>query len=185
MPDEGNLLRHKLLTPNERRDQTKTHGYTRTYAGARRRVPRVPALSHVVVRVVGRFRGGGLAWSRPAEDGEHAIDRHDKQPVVVLELDGNRLARIEQDLVVLANRLVFVVLDRFADSDHPAGDDRDLVRVGQDDAALGLALVVVLAHDDALSDWLDDVVFVLGAALGRLRGPMEDCRRGGGTGVGL
>ena len=109
------------------------------------------------------FRAG-FGGIRPAEDRQHAIDRHDEQPVVVLQLDRDRLARVEQHLVILADRLVLVVLDRLADRDHPAGDDGNLVAVGQDDAALGLALVVVLADDDALADRLDDVV--LGRRLG-------------------
>jgi hypothetical protein len=36
---------------------------------------------------------------------------HDEQPVVVLELDGDGLARVEQDLVVLSDGLVTIILD--------------------------------------------------------------------------
>src|SRR5258706_1118796 len=90
----------------------------------------------------------------------------------MFELDRNRLARIEQHLIVLPDRLILVVLDLLADRDHPAGDDGNLVTVGQDDAGAGLALVVILANDDALADGLDDVEF--GAGFGGFDG---HCRR--------
>src|SRR6185436_11926974 len=91
-------------------------------------------------------------------------DAHDEQLVVVFQLDGNGLARVEEHLVVLADRLILVIFDRLGDGDHAAGNDGDLVRIGQHDAAAGFSLVVVLTDDDALADRLDDVVF---AALGR------------------
>src|SRR5207237_1822274 len=85
------------------------------------------------------------------------------QFVVVFELDGDGLAGVEEHFVVLADGLIFVVFDLFADGDDPAGDDRDFMAVGEDDAGAGFAAVFVLADDDAFADGLDDVVF--GAAL--------------------
>src|SRR4051794_5028493 len=77
----------------------------------------------------------------------------------MLEFDGNGLAGVEEDFVVLADGLVFVILDRLADGDDPAGDHGDFVAIGQDDSGSGFALVVILADDHALADGLDDVVF--------------------------
>ncbi len=82
----------------------------------------------------------------------------------MFQLDGDGLARVEEDFVVLADGHVLVVFDGFADGDDTAGDDGNFVRVGEDDAAFGFAFVVVLANDDAFADGFDDVVF--GGALG-------------------
>src|SRR4051794_40981892 len=101
----------------------------------------------------------------------------------MLQLDGNRLTGVKKNLIVLTNRLVLVVLNRLADSNHPTGDDGDLVAVGEDDTALGLALVVVLADDHALANRLNDIE--LAAPLARFGGhpyilaPSNDQRRNG------
>src|SRR4051812_23567483 len=86
----------------------------------------------------------------------------------MFELHRNRLARIEQHLVILPDRLILIILDLLADGDHAPGDDRNLVTVGQNNAGAGLALVVVLANDHALANGLDDVEF--GAGFGGFDG---------------
>src|SRR5437867_9731498 len=118
------------------------------------------------IRITRGLRRLGLL--RAPEDGQHPLDRHDEEFVVMLELDGDGLARIEEHLVVLPDGLVLVVFDGLADGDDPAGNDGNFVAIGEDDAGFGLALVVILADDDALADGLDDVVF--GAALGGFGG---------------
>src|SRR5207237_3673816 len=112
-----------------------------TSAGLLRIVTGIAVLAVSVFRLIGA-----------AEDGQHPLDRHDEKLVVVLELDGNGLARVEEDLVVLADGLVVIVFDGLGDGDNPAGNDGDFVAVGQDDAGFGFAFVVVLANDDALAD---------------------------------
>jgi len=96
---------------------------------------------------------------RSTENRQHTIDVDDKHAIVMLELDWDGFARIEENFVVLANGLIFVVFDRLADRYDTAGDDRDLMTVGQHNAAFCLAFVFILAHDDALADGLDDVIF--------------------------
>src|SRR5207253_4753853 len=96
---------------------------------------------------------------------QHPIEVYYEQPVVMFELDGDRLAGVEEHFVVLADGLILVILDGLGDGDDATGDDRDLVTVGQDDSALGLSFVVVLTHNDALTDGFDDIE--LGGALRR------------------
>ncbi len=96
----------------------------------------------------------------------------------MFELDGNCLAGIEEHFVVLPDRLVLVVFDGLADGDDAAGDDGDLVAVGQDDAAFGFALVVVLANDDALAVGSITSNSVLRFA-GRVDIGLGDCSRSG------
>ena len=75
--------------------------------------------------------------------------------VVVFQVNGDRPFGVEEDFVVLPQRHVFVVRDRGADRHDAAGDRRDFRRVGQGDAAAGLALGFVFADQHPQADWLD------------------------------
>src|SRR5438067_10068363 len=125
-----------------------------------------PAGGSLIDVLAARFVFGLSGWRGligTPENRQHAIQSNYEQFVVMFELDGDGLAGVEKHLVVLADGLIFVVFDLFADGDDSAGDDGDFVAVREDDAGAGFAAVFVLADDDAFADGLDDVVF--GAAL--------------------
>lgn len=113
------------------------------------------------IRVIflSRLLGSRSRLVRFPENRQHTVDVNNEHAIVMLELDWNRLARIEQNFVVLADRLVFVVFDCLADRNDASGNDRNLVTVGKHDTAARLAFVLVFAHNDALADRLDDVIF--------------------------
>lgn len=94
----------------------------------------------------------GLLARLAAEDGYDVFDWDDEQLIVGLEIDGDRVLGMEQDLVVLAERHVFVVFDLGRDGDDAAGDRGDFGLVGQGNAPLGLPLGLVLADQDASAD---------------------------------
>src|SRR5215510_9726639 len=104
-----------------------------TSAGSLRIVTRIAVFAAIALCLVGA-----------AEDGEHALEGDDKELVVVLELDGDGFAGVEEDLVVLADGLVLIIFDGLGDGDDPARNDGDFVAVGQDDAGFGVTLVVTL-----------------------------------------
>ena len=127
-------------------------------SGERSRINRRPVLKHVKpikpaasVRLFLR----GLLPLLAAEDGDDVFDRHHEELVVGLEIDGDRVFRVEQDLVVLPQGKVFVVFDLGGDGDDPAGDRGNLGLVGQGDAPLGFPFGFVLADEDAGSNRFD------------------------------
>ena len=46
-----------------------------------------------------------------SENGHHIFNRHNKELIIRLEVDGNGSLGMEEDLVVLPQRYIFVVFD--------------------------------------------------------------------------
>src|SRR5437667_12796401 len=96
-----------------------------------------PPLLRIVRRFLVFAAAARLGVLRAPEYVQHPLDRHHEELVVMLELDWDGLARVEEHLVVLADGLVLVVFDGLADGDYPAGNDGDFVAIGEDDAGFG------------------------------------------------
>jgi len=90
-----------------------------------------------------------------AKDGDDVVDVHHKKDVVRFQIDGNRILRVEENLVVLANREVFVVGDLSADLDDSTGDRRNLGLIGENDATLGCLSGFVLPDQDPAAQRFD------------------------------
>ena len=59
-----------------------------------------------------------------SKDGDDVLHRNDEQLVVVLEVNGNGVLRMKEDLVVLSKRQLFVVFHHRADRDDASRDRR-------------------------------------------------------------
>ena len=99
----------------------------------------------VIGPVVGRCR----RLIRLPKNGQHLFQRHDEQPIIRLKLDRDRIARVKEDFVVLADGEIFISLDLFGDGNYPTGKGWDFVVARQDDARLGFTLVVIFSNDDS------------------------------------
>lgn len=90
-----------------------------------------------------------------SKDGDNVIDWDDKQLIVVLQIDGNRILGMKQDLVVLSKRQFLVIFDDGADRHNSAGDRGDLRRIGKRDSAASFTLGFILSDQDTVTDRFD------------------------------
>ena len=101
-----------------------------------------------------------------AKHSDDVFDRHHEQEVDSLQIDGNRVLRMEQHLVVLGDRHVRVPLHLEADLDNATADRGNLRLVGEDDAPAGCLPVFILADQDPHPQWLDEFIHDQGVSGG-------------------
>jgi hypothetical protein len=102
----------------------------------------------------------GSNFDRPSgfsKNGDDVLDLDDEQAIVALEIDGDRAFGIEQDFIVLPKRDVRRIFDLGGNRDNPPGDRGNFDIIGQLDAALGLLFVFILANQDTLANWLNNL----------------------------
>ena len=87
-----------------------------------------------------------------AKDSHDVFCWHDKQMVVGLEIDRNRIPGMKQNFVVFPQRQVLVVVDGSRNRDNSPCDCWDLGRIRQCDTALGLFLGLVFADQHPKAD---------------------------------
>lgn len=87
----------------------------------------------------------GTRSIQPTKDGNNILDRNNEESIVTFEIHGHAVLWIEEDAVVLLDRIVLVARDLLADLDDATGDRWDFDLVGKMNPALGDLLVLILA----------------------------------------
>lgn len=83
-----------------------------------------------------------------AEDGHNVFNGNDEKDVAGLEIDGDGVLGMEEDLVVFADGEILVSLDLEADFHDATGDGGDLGLIGEDNPSSRFVLSFVLADED-------------------------------------
>lgn len=96
-----------------------------------------------------------------AEDRDDIFDRDDKKLIVGFEIDGNCVLGVEENLVVLAERNVFIVFDKSADGDNSSSNGWDFRSVGKRYPPFRFSFGLIFEDKNSRSDRLDKGQVVL------------------------
>lgn len=87
----------------------------------------------------------------PPKNGDDVFDRDDKQQIVGLKIDRDRVLGMEQDLVVFVDRKIFVPFNLNADLHDSTGDRGDLGTVWQHDPATRFLTAFIFSNQNPLT----------------------------------
>lgn len=95
-------------------------------------------------------------WSiLPTKDRNDVLNRNDEESIVAFEIHGDAVLWVEENAVVLLDRVVLIARDLGADLDDTTCDRRDFDLVGQVNSGLRDFLVLVLSDQNAVAERLD------------------------------
>lgn len=87
-----------------------------------------------------------------AKNGNYIFDRNNKKLVVGLEVDRNGVLGMEEHLVILAKRDIFIMGDLATDGNDATCDGRYLSGVWQRNPTFGFAFGFILQYQDSRTD---------------------------------
>ena len=89
------------------------------------------------------------------EDGDHVFHRNDEEPVVTFEINRNTILGIEEDTIILSDRVILITIHLGTDRHHSPRQGWNLDLVRKMNTHLGDLAVLVLPNEDPVTDRFD------------------------------